>query len=92
MTTVRDLVASGLLAPDERLTLRHRDRSHEATLLEDGSVRLTDDGSVARSLSTAAKQLTGTSTNGWTAWHVPRLGGISMSEVRQRARSQTPSS
>lgn len=84
--TLSDLLASGLLAPDERLTLTRPDRVHEATLTADGAVRL-EDGRVFSSLSTAAKQLTGTSTNGWTAWHVPRLGGSTIAAVREQFAS-----
>jgi len=80
---LKDLLVGGLLVPDEQLTLTRRDRVHGATLTIEGAVRL-EDGRVFSSLSTAAKELTGTSTNGWMAWHIPRLGGCTVAEVRMQ--------
>lgn len=83
--SVADLLARGALSVGERLTLSRKGTTHEATVLEDGKLKL-EDGSVFASLSTAAGSITGTSTNGWPAWQVPRLGKT-MAEVRDNASS-----
>jgi len=82
--TLEDLLRTGVLLPDEQLVLSHKGTTHEARLLEDGTVQLAD-GTLVPSLSTAAGKVTGSSTNGWVAWKVKRLGE-SLAQVRQRSQ------
>lgn len=79
------LMASGLLRAGAEL---YHPRRRSGT---DGDIvaRLTDDGievngTVYKSVSTAAARVTGYPTNGWTFWRV-RSTGVRLDQLRDRA-------
>lgn len=79
-----DLLAAGAIEPGTRL-LWHRsnlDRTHEAVVQEDGSIRVAD-GDVYADPSPAAMHFSGSSVNGWKAWRVGVIDGESLADLRQ---------
>ena len=78
-----ELIREELLEPGERLEcpIPSRGVTHEATLLENGSLMLST-GEMFDSPSGAAVHLYGRAANGWNRWRVPRLGGMPLAEVR----------
>lgn len=85
--TVKDLIDAGLLSAGEELVATRRGRAHRAEVVGDGTIRFGND--VYRSLSTAAKTASGTSSEpGWEFWAVDRNGrSVSLYELRERFRA-----
>jgi hypothetical protein len=83
---VADLINAGLLEPGVRLEFP-RPRRNEmfcSTVLADGSIQ-TEDGQVWGSPSRAAMHAANIpSYDGWHAWRVPSLGGITLDRLRQQ--------
>lgn len=83
---VSDLLEAGLLSEGEELVWdRPRiGKQYKATALANGSIRL-EDGRTCASPSRAAMDAANVPAyDGWLAWHVPRLGGASLDDLRQR--------
>ena len=79
-----DLLAAGAIEPGTRLVW-HRsnlDKTHEAVVQEDGSIRVAD-GDVYADPSPAAMHFSGSSVNGWKAWRVGVIEGESLADLRQ---------
>ncbi|MBW8483952.1 hypothetical protein [Actinomadura parmotrematis] len=71
--TVLDLINAGLLKPYDRLFSTSAKRPGEALVLPDGHIEYGDQ--VFTSVSGAARELVGTSINGWYAWAVDSPDG-----------------
>lgn len=82
-STMLQLVEDGLLEPDELLIWKRPavGEVHKARVLASGQVE-TADGEIFDSPSGAAKHLSGSATNGWKAWSVPRLDDMPLGDVR----------
>lgn len=79
-----DLLAAGAIEPGTRL-FWHRsnlDRTHEALVQEDGTIRVSD-GDVYSEPSPAAMHFAGTTINGWKAWRVGSSDGESLADLRK---------
>ena len=70
---ISDLVASGLLVPNETVTRTYKGTAFTATVTADGTMR-TEDGVEYWSPSGASDAISGQSTNGWRWWRVERDG------------------
>lgn len=75
----------GILEANEPIEWRRPqlDEVHRARILATGEVAL-EDGRTFTSLSTAANSAAGGSNNGWICWTVPRLGGVTVDQLRGR--------
>jgi hypothetical protein len=71
---LKDLRAARVIGRRQKLTGYYRGRRYEATVLDDCSIKLGDNGPTFRSLSAAASHITGRSANGWRFWKVD-VGG-----------------
>jgi hypothetical protein len=82
-TTTQLLLEQGLLEEGELLVWVRQQVGtvHEAYVESDGNYR-TADGEVFPSPSGAGKHHAGHDVNGWRIWTIPRLGGISLDELR----------
>ena len=88
--SLADLVQQGTLSPEEELTLPRRSKPPiVATLQSDGALRVGED--VFATPSAAARSvLGGQAASGWERWHVPRLGGTTLAEVRDGYANPAP--
>ncbi len=83
---ISDLLDAGLLEVGDRLVWNRPrlDATYEATVLENGSIQLSD-GRAFSSPSRAAMEAAGVPAyDGWYAWDVPRLDGKSLNDLRFR--------
>lgn len=83
-TSIKDLLSSGLLTPEDVLIWHSRvqGKSHEAVILQNGHIR-TPDGKVHKSPTGALKNLNGNKpVDGWMAWRVKQTG-IQLSMLRK---------
>lgn len=89
--SLTDLLDAGLIAPNEPIEWVRPQvgQHHHAIITSEGLVETAGGDSFA-SLSMAADSLTGGSHNGWDVWKVPRLGGIRMTDVRQKFGANQP--
>ena len=72
-SSLKELIAAGLLTPGQRLVAIHRGARHTAEITAEGVVRVDGDG-LFRSPSSAAGSITGHNTNGWQFWHIEQSG------------------
>lgn len=79
-----DLIRRGVIHPEEKIEWARPTvgQLFTAFITPDGQVRSAD-GRLFNSVSGAACQLAGGSYNGWICWRVPRLGGVTLSELRR---------
>lgn len=90
---VADLLGAGLIQPNEKVEfIRLKKREfHFATVLPSGVLQL-ESGELAATPTRAATLATnGGSFDGWLVWHVPRLDGATLDEMRQQYLAQLPS-
>jgi hypothetical protein len=84
MTTIRDLVLGNCLEDGDRLIWNRKSLKvvHVAVVSATGTI-MTDDGTVHKSLSGAAKHLGKRPIDGWLAWKIEATGE-SLASVRKR--------
>lgn len=63
-----DLMREGMIRPGFRIYREYKGTLYTAEILEDGRVRLFNDGTVHTSLSKAASHITKGAINGWRWW------------------------
>lgn len=78
---VDDLIQAGLVRPGDTLVGQHRRSSYEATVLDDGRIRMSGGGAFDTPSRAAMDALDRSSWNGWTFWRVTRSGDL-LSDLR----------
>ena len=74
--TIKDLLDAGIIKPSQVIFGYHKDKKYEATILDDGRIRLLHNRSEYNSLSVAAYQgIVGHEVNGWKWWRTTRVSG-----------------
>lgn len=83
---VLKMIEAGYIHPGFRLYRRYRGTLYEAEILEDGRIRIINDGTVHTSLSKAAVHITKSATNGWHWWKYKDKEGQehNINELRQK--------
>ena len=83
--SVRDLLDAGVLKVGEPIEIRRRSAPPiRGAIQPDGTIAV--GGSISNSPSEAARLALGAkAADGWVRWHVPRLNGRSLAEVREEA-------
>lgn len=83
---LKPLIEQGLLASEATVFATFKGQRHEATVTDDGSLRLPD-GTVERNPSGAAVKVTGYETNGWGFWRT-EVGGksVRLRDLRAQAK------
>jgi hypothetical protein len=82
--TLADLLAVGLLVAGERLAVVYKGERRQTSLLPDGRVRGIAGGPDG-TLSSVARQLTGSPINGWRFWGVEREGRlVKLARIREQ--------
>jgi Mrp family chromosome partitioning ATPase len=83
-TSIADLVAAGLLAPDAELVASSQGQQHIARVR---GKQIELNGTRYRSLSAAAASVTGRRTDGWTFWRTHVDGqNVSLAKLREELR------
>ncbi len=67
--TVHELMTAGFIEPGDVLINDQHGRRLRAVVLEDGRLRLSDDGTEHASPSSALHAVVGHDTDAWTTWH-----------------------
>ena len=81
MTTVLDLVNAGLVSSGTRLTWTRRGGSTSIAEIQSNGFLKTEDGSLHKSPSGAARKFVGRPIDGWAVWRAP--SGESLSDLRK---------
>ncbi len=91
-TTVKDLIDANILKVGQVIYRPYKGNKWEATILNEGKVKLLFDGNEYNSLSTAAKMIAG-SVDGWEWWYTIRENGkeCKLDELRKEYRATHPS-
>ena len=82
MTTVLDLINAGLVTSGTRLTWKRRGGSTSIAEIQSNGFLKTEDGSLHKSPSGAARKFVGRPIDGWAVWRVP--SGESISDLRKK--------
>jgi hypothetical protein len=83
---VSDLLDHGLIEVDEEVvwTRPRLGQTYKARILANGDVELSDGRALATPSQAACVAADIPAYDGWHAWHLPRLGGVALDELRQR--------
>jgi len=65
---VKKMIEAGILYPGFKIYGKHKGKLYEAEILEDGRIRVINDGTIHTSLSRAADHITKSSVDGWHWW------------------------
>ena len=82
MTTVLDLVNAGLVSSGTRLTWTRRGGSTSIAEIQSNGFLKTEDGSLHKSPSGAARKFVGRPIDGWSVWRIP--SGKTLGELRKQ--------
>ena len=82
MTTVLDLLNAGLVNCGTHLTWRRRGSSISTAEVQSNGFLKTEDGSLHKSPSGAARKFVGRPIDGWAVWRTP--SGESLSDLRKK--------
>jgi hypothetical protein len=82
MTTVLDLLNAGLVTSGTRLTWKRRGGSSSTAEIQSNGFLKTEDGSLHKSPSGAARKFVGRPIDGWAVWRTP--SGESLSDLRKK--------
>jgi len=84
--SVAQLVKAGLLEVNEAIVMHRRDKgpTPRATVLEDGTIRLSTGMRYRTPSAAACAAVDVGSIDGWTRWRVPRLNNETLDSVRKR--------
>jgi hypothetical protein len=73
--TLRDLIMTGIIVPNQSIYGLEKGKRFDATVMGDGTIVLSHDGSKHESLSTAAQAVVNYNINGWNWWRTRRKDG-----------------
>jgi len=88
VTMLSDLLKAGMIVLGEEIVWRRRVQgvTHQALIVEGAKIK-TQDGSLHKTPSGAAKHLnSGKPVDGWLAWKLKK-NGVSLSELRSQIKS-----
>jgi len=88
---VRKMIEEGILYPGFKIYGKHKGKLYEAEILEDGQIKIINDGTIHTSLSKAAYHIRGISTDGWYWWRYKDEDGNEheINELRQKYLKET---